>query len=119
MTVTQAQGGEALAPDAHAEAQGAPPTGAWCRLPGRDWIPRPPIRTRLAHAARLQVLPAWQERLKLLSHHDPEYAYDPGHEYQEDWTTDADYRRDGGATVLLRRGGPPRHADRKLSRPAD
>lgn len=53
--------------------------------PARAW------RTR----ARLQVLQAWQARLQRLSHHDPEFTYDPGHEYEEDWTTDADYRQDG------------------------
>lgn len=53
--------------------------------PARAW------RTR----ARLQVLPAWREHLQLLSHHDPEYAYDPGCEYEEGWTTDAAYRKDG------------------------
>ena len=53
--------------------------------PARAW------RTR----ARLQVLPSWQEHLQALSHHDPDYIYDPGHEYEKDWTTDPAYRRDG------------------------
>ena len=53
--------------------------------PARAW------RTR----ARLQVLPAWQEHLQALPHHDPDYVYDPGHEYEKDWTTDPAYRRDG------------------------
>ena len=96
MTVTQAQVGEALAPDAHADAQVAPlhwslTPASW---PGLDTAASHPARAWRTRA-RLQVLPAWRERLKLLSHHDPDYAYDPGYEYQEDWTTDADYRRDG------------------------
>ncbi|MYC62959.1 MAG: Uma2 family endonuclease [Caldilineaceae bacterium SB0661_bin_34] len=53
--------------------------------PARAW------RTRV----RLQVLSAWQAQLEALSHHDPDYIYDPGHEYAEDWTTDPAYRRDG------------------------
>ena len=39
--------------------------------------------------ARLQVLRTWHEHLQRLSH------YDPGHEYEADWTTDTDYREDG------------------------
>lgn len=45
--------------------------------------------------ARLQMLPAWQEHLQALPHHDPDYVYDPGHEYEKVWTTDPAYRRDG------------------------
>ena len=41
------------------------------------------------------MLPAWQEHLQRLSHRDPDYTYDPGHEYEPDWTTDADYKQDG------------------------
>lgn len=96
MTVTQAQVGAALLPDASAEPQGA--ASHWSLAPAS----RPGLDTAASHPARawrtrarLQVLPAWREHLQLLSHHDPDYAYDPGHEYQEDWTTDADYRRDG------------------------
>ncbi|MCY4520054.1 MAG: Uma2 family endonuclease [Caldilineaceae bacterium] len=45
--------------------------------------------------ARLQVWPAWQAHLQALPHHDPDHVYDPGHEYERDWTTDPTYRRDG------------------------
>ncbi len=62
--------------------------------------------------ARLQVLPAWREHLQRLSHYGPEFPYDPGHEYESDWTTDADYREDdvhlyryGDEGVLVRSHG--------------
>lgn len=61
-----------------------PGTDTPVSYPARAW------RTR----ARLQVLSAWQERLRLLSHYDPDYVYDPGYEYEEGWTTDPAYRRD-------------------------
>ena len=68
-----------LAPSARPGAQTAVP------YPARAW------RTQ----ARLQVLRTWQEHLQRLSHYDPEFPYDPGHEYEADWTTDADYQEDG------------------------
>ena len=40
---------------------------------------------------RLSNPDAWQEQLKALSHFDPDYTYDEGHEYTEDWTSDPDY----------------------------
>ena len=43
----------------------------------------------------MQVWPAWQAHLQSLSHHDPDHVYDPGHEHEEDWTTDPTYCRDG------------------------
>lgn len=67
-----------LAPAALPGAESAVP------YPARAWHTR----------ARLQHLPAWREHLQQLSHHDSEFTYDPGHEYEEDWTTDPDYRTD-------------------------
>ncbi len=85
-----------LAPSAWPGAQTAVP------YPARAW------RTQ----ARLQVLRTWREHLQRLSHHDPEFHYDPGHEYETDWTTDADYREDdvhlyqyGDEGVLVRSHG--------------
>ena len=37
----------------------------------------------------------WRAELERLAHHDPEYVYDIGHEYETDWTTDPDYATDG------------------------
>lgn len=37
----------------------------------------------------------WRAELEQLAHHDPEYVYDIGHEYETDWTTDPDYATDG------------------------
>ena len=33
----------------------------------------------------------WNAHLEGLPHFDPEYAYDEGHEYESDWTSDPDY----------------------------
>ncbi|MCY3658184.1 MAG: hypothetical protein OXG36_04085 [Caldilineaceae bacterium] len=85
-----------LVPSALPGAQTAVP------YPARAW------RTQ----ARLQVLRTWREHLQRLSHHDPEFHYDPRHEYEVDWTTDADYREDdvhlcqyGDEGVLVRSHG--------------
>ena len=40
---------------------------------------------------RLSNPDAWLEQLQALSHFDPDYTYDEGHEYTEDWTSDPDY----------------------------
>ena len=85
-----------LAPSALPGAQTAVP------YPSRAW------RTQ----ARLQVLRTWQEHLQRLSHYDSEFPYDPGHEYEADWTTDTDYQEDdvhlyryGDEGVLIRTHG--------------
>ena len=33
--------------------------------------------------------------LRCLIYYDPEYAYDVGHEYEDDWTTDPDHSGNG------------------------
>jgi hypothetical protein len=96
MSAAKAPIGEAQQQAADTASQDASPhwslaPSAWpgaetpVSYPARAW------RTR----ARLQVWPAWQAHLQALPHHDPDYIYDPGHEYEEDWTTDPAYRRDG------------------------
>ena len=40
---------------------------------------------------RLANPDAWTAHLEGLSHFDPGYAYDEGHEYESDWTSDPDY----------------------------
>ena len=40
---------------------------------------------------RLSNPDEWRDQLKALSHFDPDYTYDEGHEYTEDWTSDPDY----------------------------
>ena len=58
-----------------------------------------PAMTRAAReerAARRRAVPeAWRCELEALYHYIPEYSYDPGHEYEPDWTTDLDYGIDG------------------------
>lgn len=63
-------------------------------LPGAQTAVSYPARAWRTQA-RLQVLRTWHEHLQRLSHHNPEFHYDPGHEYEADWTTDADYQEDG------------------------
>ncbi len=62
--------------------------------PGAETPASYPARAWRARA-RVQVWPAWQAYLQSLSHYDPDHVYDPGHEYEKDWTTDPTYRRDG------------------------
>ena len=62
-----------------------PGTDVAAPYPARAWH----TRTRLRH------LPAWRARLQRLPHHDPDYVYDPGHEYEAVWTTDPHYKQDG------------------------
>lgn len=58
-----------------------------------------PTMTRAARetrAARRRAIPeAWRFDLEALYHYTAEYPYDPGHEYEEDWTTDPDYGIEG------------------------
>lgn len=69
---------------------------------------------RAAHAQRiawrLANPEAWRAELARLDHYEPDYDYDPGHEYGHDWTTDhlyvaealvrLEYDRDGFATRI-------------------
>ena len=50
-------------------------------------------RRRVIH--RILHPDKWRAHLKSLPHYDPEYVYDEGHEYEDDWTTDPDYCWDG------------------------
>ena len=71
------------------------PNGVW------DWrVPARPGDTDAATAQaarrrrtrwRLAFPDAWRGQLEQLSHYDPEYVYDEGHEYEADWTSDPDY----------------------------
>jgi len=58
-----------------------------------------PYMTREARAERvawrLAHLEAWHTHLESLVYYDPEYAYDVGHEYEDDWTTDPDHSGNG------------------------
>ena len=85
----QTQGADAAPHDSAPHWSLAP--SAWPGMETPVTYPARAWRTR----ARLQVLPSWQEHLQALPHHDPHYVYDPGHEYEKDWTTDPAYRRDG------------------------
>ena len=54
----------------------------------------------------------WRAHLETLTHYDPEYVYDEGHEYEDDWTTDPDYCWDGNQSPLAhirRRRFPDAH----------
>ncbi|MCY3657517.1 MAG: Uma2 family endonuclease [Caldilineaceae bacterium] len=50
-------------------------------------------RRRVIH--RILHPDQWHAHLEALPHYDPEYVYDEGHEYEDDWTTDPDYCWDG------------------------
>ena len=58
-----------------------------------------PYMTRAARAARtawrLEHLEEWHRGLESLIYYDREYAYDVGHEYEDDWTTDPDHSGNG------------------------
>ena len=58
-----------------------------------------PYMTREARAERaewrLAHPEAWRVDLESLIYYDPDYGYDPGHEYEDDWTTDPDHAGDG------------------------
>lgn len=49
-------------------------------------------RRRVIH--RIRHPEAWQAHLATLPHYDPDYVYDEGHEYEDEWTTDPDYCAD-------------------------
>ena len=50
---------------------------------------------REERAARRQEAPeAWQLELQDLYHYTSDYPYDPGHDYEWNWTTDPDYGTD-------------------------
>ena len=50
----------------------------------------------MTRAARRRATPeAWRFDLEALYHYTAEYPYDPGHEYEADWTTDPDYGIEG------------------------
>ena len=69
----------------------------------RDTVPAldiaDPDMTQAARRARAawrrEHLAEWQRELEALCHFDPEFVYDPAHEYDEDFTTDPDYDTDG------------------------
>ena len=69
----------------------------------RDTVPAldiaDPDMTQAARRARAawrrEHLAEWQRELEALCHFDPEFIYDPAHEYDEDFTTDPDYDTDG------------------------
>ena len=51
---------------------------------------------RRARAAwRREHLAEWQRELEALYHFDPEFVYDPAHEYDQESTTDPDYDAEG------------------------
>ncbi len=70
---------------------------------GRDTVPAidiaDPDMTRAARRARAawrrEHLAEWQRELESLCHFDPEFIYDPAHEYDQEATTDPDYDADG------------------------
>ena len=80
----------AMEGDAHAVANGR------VREPHPHADPSMTHEVRQARAAWRQAnFDAWLRELEQLDHHDPEYAYDVCHEYEDDWTTDPDYGEDG------------------------
>ena len=73
--------------------------------PGDLDMAAPVRRARAAH--RRADPEAWQRQLEALWHFDPDYAYDPGHEYDTDTTTDPDYNGDGVHLVEYGADGEP------------
>lgn len=73
------------------------------RTHDRDTVPAldtaDPDMTRDARRARAawrrEHLAEWQRELEALCHFDPEFVYDPAHEYDQESTTDTDYDADG------------------------
>ena len=68
-----------------------------------DWIHTPPslgetdpATARESREVRLQIRLAfpsvWRAHLEALPHYDPAYAYDERYDYENDWTSDPDYR---------------------------
>ena len=70
---------------------------------GGDTVPTidiaDPSMTRTARRARAawrrEHLAEWQRELETLGHFDPEFIYDPVHEYDQESTTDPDYDAEG------------------------
>ena len=69
-------------------------------VPANGRVPEPnpaadPAMTRAAReerAAQRRAAPeAWRRDIEALYHYDAEFPYDPGHEYEEYWTTDPNY----------------------------
>ena len=58
-----------------------------------------PYMTREARAERavwrLAHFKEWSRDIENLAYYNPEYAYDVGHEYEDDWTTDPDHNGNG------------------------
>ncbi len=68
-----------------------------------DWIHTPPslgetdpATARESREVRLQIRLAfpsvWRAHLEALPHYNPAYAYDERYDYENDWTSDSDYR---------------------------
>ena len=73
----------------------AAPNGYVRELP-RDAEPYMTREARAERAAWRRAHPqAWRTELESLIYFDPDYGYDPGHEYEDDWTTDPDHSGDG------------------------
>ena len=72
-------------------------TNGWDTAPTIDIADPDMTRAaRLARAAwRREHLAEWQRELETLCHFDPDFIYDPAHEYDQDSTTDPDYDTDG------------------------
>ena len=78
----------------HAREPASPNGRARPLPPGAD-----PAMTREARAERSRQrqadLAVWECRIEALPHYLHYYAYDTGHEYGDDWTTDPDYPAEG------------------------
>ena len=72
-------------------------TNGWDTAPTIDIAD--PDMTREARQARAtwrrEHLEEWQRELEALYHFDPEFIYDPAHEYDQESTTDPDYGAEG------------------------
>ena len=77
----------------------SPPPLGWA-----DWIHTPPgcgetdpETARASREVRLQIRLAfpsvWRVHLEALPHYDSAYAYDERYDYEDDWTSDPNYRR--------------------------
>ena len=94
-TLAPAQVPTDTAPEAPAPAL-PDPDWNWWHLPRRG--DTDPDTARQARALRIRWRrehpAAWQAEIESLSHHQPEYPYDEGYEYDEDFTTDPHYGSD-------------------------
>ena len=62
----------------------------------RDADPSMTREARAERAAWRRAHPeVWRAGLESLVYFDPDYGHDPGHEYEDDWTTDPDHAGDG------------------------